>query len=105
MGEGGWKIKSDDQALVIIRKQQRPILTKDGPFFSYCCLFTVALERHADIEVEATRAGVLEIVVANVCQTDIIAHTEVEHLETHATAKAQSTMKRLKLAWSSLKLE
>ena len=52
-------------------------------------------ERHTDIEVETACARILEVVVPDVGQTDIIAQSEIEHLEAGPTANPQSTVKAL----------
>lgn len=53
------------------------------------------LECHADVEVETSRARIVEVVVTDIRQADVIAQTEVEHVEARATSDAQTAIEAL----------
>jgi hypothetical protein len=53
------------------------------------------LERHTDVEIETPRACIVEVVVADIRQTDVIAQSEIEHVEARATSDAQTAIEAL----------
>ena len=55
-------------------------------------------ERHADVEVERSRARVLEVVVSHVGQSHVVAHAHVQPVEARAAANAQSTVEAAEAA-------